>query len=71
MEERRWLELYREAVLEVDRTKLAERVKVASEAIQNHASSANGQLSVEERMAMEDAISSLRVLHRESESDFS
>ncbi|MGA7920487.1 MAG: hypothetical protein WCA38_12560 [Candidatus Acidiferrales bacterium] len=62
-----WLELYRNAVLEVNRTKLQERIKLAEDAINQRAATFNGEVSRDERMAMQDALAALRVLRREWE----
>ena len=66
MAEYPWWEPYKFAVLETDREKLKDRVIAAEQAIRERAS-LNGQVSNEERIAMEDAMSALRMLKKESE----
>jgi hypothetical protein len=61
-----WWEPYKFAVLELDRNKLRDRVNAAEQAIRERAS-LNGQLSREERTAIEDAMSALRMLKKQSE----
>src|SRR5580700_10007648 len=51
-----WWEPYKFAVLETDRKKLRDRVNLAEQAIRDRAS-LNGQVSNEERIAIEDAMS--------------
>lgn len=65
-----WWEPYKFAVLETDRIKLRDRVNVAEQAIRERAS-LNGQVSPEERIAIEDAMSALRMLKKESDHDIS
>jgi len=65
-----WWEPYKLAVLEIDRNKLRDRVNAAEQAIRERAS-LNGQISPEERIAIEDAMSALRMLKKESEHDVS
>jgi hypothetical protein len=65
-----WWEPYKFAVLETDRKKLKDRVIAAEQAIRERASR-NGQVSNEERIAIEDAMSALRMLKNESEHDVS
>jgi hypothetical protein len=65
-----WWEPYKFAVLETDRKKLRDRVNLAEQAIRDRAS-LNGQVSNEERIAIEDAMSALRMLKQESEHDVS
>ncbi|MGA8554980.1 MAG: hypothetical protein WB630_11240 [Candidatus Acidiferrales bacterium] len=62
-----WLELYQNAVLEVNRTKLQERIKLAEDAINQRAATFNGEVSRDERIAMQDALAALRLLKREWE----
>ncbi|MGA8554385.1 MAG: hypothetical protein WB630_08195 [Candidatus Acidiferrales bacterium] len=62
-----WLELYQNAVLEVNRNKLQERIKLAEDAINQRAATFNGQVFRDERMAMQDALAALRLLKREWE----
>ena len=66
MGENTWRELYKAAILEVDSNKLGERVRAAEEAIRARAS-LNGEISGEERIAIEDATSALHVLKQEWE----
>jgi hypothetical protein len=61
-----WWEPYKFAVLETNRNKLRDRVNAAEQAIRERAS-LNGQVSNEERIAIEDAMSALKMLRRESE----
>jgi hypothetical protein len=61
-----WWEPYKFAVLETNRNKLRDRVNAAEHAIRERAS-LNGQVSKEERIAIEDAMSALKMLRRESE----
>lgn len=62
-----WLELYQNAVLEVNRTKLQERIKLAEDAINQRSATLNGEVSRDERLAMQDASAALRVLKGEWE----
>ena len=61
-----WWEPYKFAVLETNRNKLRDRVSAAEQAIRERAS-LNGQVSPAERIAIEDAMSALKMLRRESE----
>ena len=70
MTEYPWWEPYKFAVLETDRKKLKDRVIAAEQAIRARAS-LDGQVSNEERIAIEDAMSALRMLKKESEHDIS
>jgi len=63
-----WWEPYKFGVLETNRNKLRNRVNAAEQAIRERAS-LNGHVSNEERIAIEDAISALKMLRRESERD--
>jgi hypothetical protein len=64
MIENNWWELYRAAVLEIDRNKLRDRVVAAEDAIRARASL--GRLvSSEERISIQDAMAALLVLRRE------
>jgi len=65
-----WWEPYKFAVLETNRNKLRDRVSAAEQAIRERAS-LNGQVSPAERIAIEDAMSALRMLKNESEHDVS
>jgi hypothetical protein len=61
MAENRWRALYKAAVLETDPVELEIRVKAVEDSIRARRS-LNGQVSVEERAAMKDALDSLGVL---------
>jgi BMFP domain-containing protein YqiC len=65
-----WHAIYRAAVLECDPKKLQEYVQAAEQAIEQRSASLKSQISSEERLAMQDALSNLRVLRRERK-DFS
>ena len=65
-----WWEPYKFTVLETNRNKLRDRVSVAEQAIRERAS-LKGQVSPAERIAIEDAMSALRMLKQESEHDLS
>jgi len=54
-----WWEPYKFAVLETNRNKLRDRVNAAEQAIRERAS-LNGQVSSEERIAIQDAMSALK-----------
>ena len=60
----RWLTLYQAAVLETDSNKLPARIQAAEDAIRER-SSLDGQVSREERTALENASYALGVLKRE------
>ena len=64
MIENNWWQLYRAAVFEIDRNNLLDRVKAAEDAIRARASII-GQVSSEERIAIQDAMAALLVLRRE------
>jgi hypothetical protein len=64
MIENNWWELYRAAVLEIDRNKLRGRVMAAEDAIRARAS-LGAQVSSEERSSIQDAMGALLVLRRE------
>ena len=64
MQQEQWQTLYEEAVLETDRDKLKERIRLAEEAIAAR-SSLDGQVSHEERVVLEDSQHMLQVLKRE------
>ena len=64
MIENNWLTLYRAAVLEIDRNKLRDRVTTAEDAIRTRAL-LDGQVSSDERTAIEDAMAALLVMRRE------
>ena len=59
-----WWELYRAAVLEIDRNKLRDRVVAAEDAIRARAS-LGGLVSSEEQVSIQDAMAALLVLRRE------
>src|ERR1700744_4608946 len=63
MTEYPWWEPYKFAVLETDRKKLKDRVIAAEQAIRARAS-LDGQVSSDERIAIQDAISALQMLKR-------
>ncbi len=61
-----WRDLYRAALLEVDRAKLPNAVEEATEAIQRKLhESGEGGISDVEPQALRDALQNLRVLRRE------
>jgi hypothetical protein len=60
-----WRDLYTAAVLECDPDKLQDYVRAAEQAIRQRSTSMNGQISREEQLEMQDALSALRVLRRE------
>jgi hypothetical protein len=64
MTENNWWELYRAAVLEIDRNKLRGRVAAAEDAIRSR-ESLGGQVSSEARISIQDAVGALLVLRRE------
>ena len=64
MIENNWWKLYRAAALEIDRNKLRDRVTAAEDAIRARASLV-GQVSSDERIAIQDAMAALLVLRRE------
>jgi hypothetical protein len=59
-----WWELYRAAVLEIDRNKLRDRVMAAADTIRARASF-GGQVSSNERISIQDAMGALLVLRPE------
>jgi hypothetical protein len=63
MIENNWWQLYRAAVCEINRSQVLDRVKAAEDAIRARAS-AVGQVSSEERIALQDAMAALLVLRR-------
>jgi hypothetical protein len=63
MVESQWRVLYRAAMIELDPEQLEARVKAAEDAINARASS-DARVSRDERRAMDDALSDLRVLKR-------
>ncbi len=65
MGETNWRELYTAAVLEVDPNKLADRVKATERAVRVRIASLKGQISQDERSAMQDALTNLSVLKHE------
>jgi hypothetical protein len=64
MIENNWLQLYRAAVFEINRSKLLDRVKAAEDAMRARAS-LGGQVSIDERISIQDAMAALLVLRRE------
>jgi hypothetical protein len=63
MVESEWRDLYKAAMLELDPKQLQARVKAAEDAI-NARASRDARLPRNERRAMDDALSNLRVLKR-------
>jgi hypothetical protein len=62
-----WRDLYKQALLEVDEKKLRDRIAAAEKAISNRLGAIAGDSDHRaERQAIEDALSSLRVLKRNS-----
>lgn len=59
-----WLKPYQAAVCETDRSKIAERIKAAEDALRERAA-LDGQVSPEERKQLEEARSALLVLRQE------
>jgi hypothetical protein len=59
-----WWELFRVALLEIDRNKLRDRVKAAEDAIRTRAS-LGGPVFSEERISIQDSTGALLVLRRE------
>jgi hypothetical protein len=66
MTDTRWQELYKAAVLETDRNKLEERVKMAEDAMRARMA-LDGEIPGDERTAIQEALSALRTLKQESE----
>jgi hypothetical protein len=68
-----WLELYRNALIELDHAKLPERIEAASSAIQQRIhelllqKAVTQEQVVQEHIALEDAMRNLRSLRRQSE----
>lgn len=62
MSENNWRELYKAAVLEVDPSKLEDRVRATERAVRVRIASLNGQISKDEQSAMQDALTNLSVL---------
>jgi hypothetical protein len=61
MIENNWRELYRAAVLEIDRNKLRDRLNAAEDAIRARASLGR-EVSSDERISIQDATAALLVL---------
>jgi len=59
-----WWQLYRDAVFEINRGKVLDRVKAAEDAIRARAS-LGGQVSNDERISIQDAMAALLVLRRD------
>lgn len=59
-----WRKEYEEALGEVNFEKLKARVKAAEDAIKSRAASLNGQDFTDEHLAIEDALSQLKLLKR-------
>jgi hypothetical protein len=68
-----WQRLYEEALLETDRSKLEQRTKAATLAIQARVQELNRDHhgTAEERTAIHSALSGLTVLQREIQENFS
>ncbi len=64
MIENNWWQLYRDAVFEINRGKVLDRVKAAEDAIRARAS-LGGQVSNDERISIQDAMAALLVLRRD------
>ncbi|MGA7291471.1 MAG: hypothetical protein WBW53_15960 [Terriglobales bacterium] len=61
-----WKKLYQQALIEVDQTRLGERIAAAETAISNRLRAIDGNSHDHtERQAIEDALSSLRILKRD------
>jgi hypothetical protein len=59
-----WLKPYQAAVCETDRSKIAEKIKAAEDALRERAA-LDGQVSPEERNRLEEARNALLILRRE------
>ena len=59
-----WWQLYRDAVFEINRSKVLDRVKAAEDAIRARAS-LGGNVSNDERISIQDAMAALLVLRRD------
>ena len=68
-----WARSYEAAILETDRSKLAHRIQIAQQAISARERELNGDRegTEEERSAIRDAMSGLRVLRDELQGDHS
>ena len=66
-----WARPYEAAILETDRSRLAERIQIAEEAITSRKRELDGNRvgTEEERSAIRDALSGLRVLRDEIKED--
>jgi hypothetical protein len=64
MIENNWWQLYRDAVFEINRGKVLDRVKAAEDAIRARAS-LGGQVSNDERISIQDAMAALLILRRD------
>jgi hypothetical protein len=64
MTENQWRKEYEAALLEVDLKKLGPRVTAAENAINARVASLNGDCPMDERVAIEEALSNLRLLKR-------
>jgi ABC-type branched-subunit amino acid transport system substrate-binding protein len=60
-----WQDLYVEAVLETDDSKLLAKIDAAQQAIDARVKEVDNHASTEERTALSDACSALRVLRKE------
>jgi hypothetical protein len=59
-----WWNLYKDAILEMDRGQLADRIRAAEEAIRARAS-LDSQVPSEERIEIQQAMAGLLILRRE------
>jgi hypothetical protein len=59
-----WLKPYQAAACETDRSKIAEKIKAAEDALRERAA-LDGQVSPEERNRLEEARNALLILRRE------
>lgn len=64
-----WARSYEAAILETDRFKLTKRIQIAEETILARERELNGSIGAEERSALRDALSGLRVLREEVQQD--
>jgi hypothetical protein len=65
MGENSWRELYTAAVLEIDPSKIEDRIRATERAIRVRKALRNGTLSQAELTAMEDALSAMSVMSGE------
>jgi hypothetical protein len=63
-----WVELYRSALMELDRTQLPQKIEAANHAIQRRINELLMQKDgAQEHLALEDALRNLRSLRRQTE----